>query len=68
MVWDCFAVTTQTWSFSLIFQFTNKSYILLDRQRLMLIHDINYVNVENEIEVYTNRELENVNFQKFFLN
>ena len=34
----------------------------------MLIHDMNYVNVENEIEVYTNRELENVNFQKIFLN
>ena len=29
---------------------------------------MNYVNVENKIEVYTNQELKNCNFQYFFFN
>ena len=33
----------------------------------MLYHDINNVNVENEIKVSTNREIKNCNFQQFFL-
>ena len=34
----------------------------------MLYHDIHYVDVENEIEVITKRELKNCNFQQYFLN
>ena len=38
-------------SFSLVLKYSNKNYSKLNSQRIMLFHDINYVNVENEIEV-----------------
>ena len=38
-----------------------------DSQRTMLYYDINYVNVENEIEVSTRQEFENCNFQQILL-
>ena len=38
-----------------------------DSQRIMLYYDINYVNVENEIEVSTRQEFENCNFQQILL-
>ena len=34
----------------------------------MLFHDIDYVDVEKEIDVYTKWEFKNFNFQKIFLN
>ena len=34
----------------------------------MLYHDLNYLNVANEIEVLTTLELKNCNFQYIFLN
>ena len=32
----------------------------------MQYHDINYLNLENEIEVYNKREFKNCNFQDMF--
>ena len=51
MVRGRFAVPMQTSNFSLFFEYSSKNYIYLDSQRIMLYHDISYVNVENEIEV-----------------
>ena len=46
-----FAVPMQTSSMSLFNICSNKSYISLDSQRIILYHDIHHVDVENEIEV-----------------
>ena len=51
MVRGRFAVPMQTSSISLFNRCSNKSYISLDSQRIILYHDIHYVDVENEIEV-----------------
>ena len=40
----------------------------LGSQRQMLYNDINYVNVKNEITVYTKRKYKNCYFQQIFLN
>ena len=41
-----FAVPMQTSSFSFFFKYSNINCICIDSQRIMLYHDINYVNVE----------------------
>ena len=46
-----FAVPMQTSTFSLLTRYFNKNHISLDSQRILLHHDIHYLNVENEIEV-----------------
>ena len=51
MVRGHFAVPTQTSSIFFCNRYSNKYYILLESQRIMLHHDIHYVDVENEIEV-----------------
>ena len=51
MVRGRFAVPTQTSSVSLFNRCSNKSSISLDSQRIMLYHEIHYVDVKNEIEV-----------------
>ena len=51
MVRGRFAVPTQTSNLSLFFEYSNKNYIYLDSQRIMLYYDISYENVENEIDV-----------------
>ena len=51
VVRGCFAVLLQSCNFSLVLKYSNKKYVLLDSQRVMLYHDINDVNVENEREV-----------------
>ena len=68
MVRGRFAVPMQTSSISLFNRCSNKSYISLDSQRIMLYHDMHYVDVENEIEVQTKREFKTCNFQQYFLN
>ena len=62
-----FAVPIQSFSFSLVLKYSNKNHMLLNSQRIVLYYDVNYVNVENEIEVSTRREFENCNFQQIFL-
>ena len=54
--WGLFAVPMQTSSISLFNRYSNKNYISLDSQRIMLYHDIHYGDVKNEIEVWTKRE------------
>ena len=68
MVLGGFAVPTKVCSFSLFYQYPKKNYISLDSQRRMLYHDINYVNLSNEIRVCTKREPRNCNFLYIFLN
>ena len=51
MVGGRFAVPMQTSIISLFNRVSNKNYISLDSQRIMLYHDIHYVDVKNEIEV-----------------
>ena len=51
MVMGRFAVPMQTSSISLFNRYSNKNYLSLDSQRIMLYHDIHYVDVEIEIEV-----------------
>ena len=51
MVGGRFAVPIQTSSISLFNVYSKKNYILLDSQRIMIYHDIYYVDVKNEIEV-----------------
>ena len=46
-----FAVPMKTSSISLFNIYSKKNYISLDSQRIMLYHDIHYVDVKNEIEV-----------------
>ena len=46
-----FAVPMQTSSISLCNRYSNKNCISLDSQRIMLYHDIHYVDMKNEIEV-----------------
>ena len=46
-----FAVPLQSCNFSLVLKYSNKNYVLLDSQRTKLYHDINHLNVENEIDV-----------------
>ena len=45
------AVPMQTSSISFFNRYSDRYYISLERQRIMLCHDIHYVDVENEIEV-----------------
>ena len=68
MVGGRFAVPMQTSNISLFNRYSNKNYISLDSQRIMLYHDIHYVDVKNKIEVLTKREFKNCNFQQYFLN
>ena len=49
MVGGRFAVPMQTYIISLFNRYSNKNYISLDSQRIMLYHDIHYVDVKNEI-------------------
>ena len=51
MVKGRFAVPMQTSSISFFNRYPNKGYISLEGQRIMLYYDIQYVDVENEIEV-----------------
>ena len=51
MVRGRFAVPMQTSSISFFNRYSNKYYISLESQRIMLYHDIHYTDVENEIEV-----------------
>ena len=51
MVGGRFAVPKQTSSISLFNRYSNKNYISLDSQRIMLYVDIHCVDVKNEIEV-----------------
>ena len=51
MVMGRFGVPMQTSSISLFNRYSNKNYLSLDSQRIMLYHDIHYVDVEIEIEV-----------------
>ena len=46
-----FAVHMQTSSTSFFNRYSNKYYISLESQIIMLYHDIHYVDMENEIEV-----------------
>ena len=68
MVRGRFAVPMQTCSISLFNRYSNKNNISSDSQRIMLYHDIHYIDMENEIEVQTKREFKNCNFQQYFLN
>ena len=68
MVWGSFAVLTQICTFSLIYQYLDMNCISFDSKRRMLHHDINHVNMSNEIRVCTNREFKNCNFSHIFLN
>ena len=51
MVRGRFAVPMQTSNLSLFFEYSDKNYIYLDSQIIMLYHDISYVNVGNKTEV-----------------
>ena len=51
VVWGHFAVPMQTSSLSLFHRYSNTNYMSIDSQRIMLYHYMNYVNVENDIEV-----------------
>ena len=51
MVRGRFVVPMQTSTFSLLTSYFNKNHMPSDSQRILLYHDIHYVNVENEIEV-----------------
>ena len=51
MVRARFALPMQTSSISFFNRYSNKYYISLESQRIMLYHDIHNVAVENEIEV-----------------
>ena len=51
MVRGCFAVPMHTCNISLFNRYSNKNYISSDSQRIMLYHDIHYIDVKNEIEV-----------------
>ena len=51
MVKGRFAVPMQTSSISFFNRYSNKYYISLEGQRIMLYYDIQYEDVENEIEV-----------------
>ena len=68
MVRGRFAVPMQTSSISFFNRYSIKYYMSLGSQRLLLYHDIHYVDMENEIEVKTKREFKNCNFQQYFLN
>ena len=62
MVWGHFEVLTQICIFSFASKYPSKSYILLDRIRLALLRDINYVSMYITIDVYKKREFEKCNF------
>ena len=67
MVRGRFAVPMQNCSISLFNRYSNKNYISSDSQRIMLYHDLHYIDVENEIEVQTKREFKIVIFNNIFL-
>ena len=62
MVWGHFEVLTQICIFSFASKYPNKGFILLDRIRLALLIDINYVPMDITFDVYKNRELDKCNF------
>ena len=51
MVRGRLAVPMKISSISLFNRYSNKNYMSLDSQRIILYHDIHYVDVENELEV-----------------
>ena len=53
MVRGRFAVHMQTCSVSLVFEYANKNYRSIDSQRRPLYRGMNYVNVQNKLEVCT---------------
>ena len=68
MVWGSFAVLTQICTLSLVYWYPQENYISLDSQRRMLNHDINVVNISDEIKTHTKREFGNCNSLYIFLN
>ena len=62
MVWGHFEVLTQICIFSFGSKYPSKSFILLDRIRLALFIDINYVPINITFDVYKNQEFEKCNF------
>ena len=62
MVWGHFEVLTQICIFSFASKYPNKSFILLDRIRLALLIDMNYVPMDITFDVYKKWELEKCNF------
>ena len=68
MIRGGFAVPMQSSIFSLLLLYPNKNYVPLHSQTKMLHDDLKYVDVRNEIEVYTSWELEYCNFHQMFLN
>ena len=63
MVRGRFAVPMQTSSISLLNRYSNKNYISLDSQRIMLYHDIHYVDVKKYAQ---DENLKKSNFQQYF--
>ena len=59
---------TKMCTFSLVYLYPKKNYISLDSQRRRLYHDINDVNMSNEIRVCNKREFRHCNFSYIFLN
>ena len=53
MVWGGFAVLRQICTCSLVYKCHKENYISLDSRRKMLNHDINVVNMSNEIKSHT---------------
>ena len=51
MVMGRFAVPMKISSISLFNRYSNKNSMSLDSQRIILYHDIHYVDVENDLEV-----------------
>ena len=68
MVWGSFAVLTQICTLSLVYWYPQENYISLDSQRRMLNHDINVVNISDEIKTQTKREFRNYIYFFFFFN
>ena len=62
VVWGHFEVLMQICISSFAPKYPYKSFILLDRIRLALLIDINYVPMDITFDVYKNRELEKCNF------
>ena len=59
VVWGGFVVLTLICTCSLLYQYYKKYYISLDSQRGVICHDINYVNISNEIKACTEQEFKN---------
>ena len=52
VVWRGFAVPMHICSFSLFLHYPNKNHTSIDSPENWLYIDMNYVNVDNKIEVY----------------